>query len=210
MAKRAPVCLLLVLWLGALALGPASDAGAQAYTWEDDRGRRHFTDNPGAVPARYRSQIEERDMPVLPTARGSAAPASDRGEPSEFTREFLDEIFAQLDEQRRGAQQPALTRQQKQRMEGWATTWLVPLIVSSVLSFVLGIGIVIHGFATGHIGWALANLFLYVTQPFYVMLHVFEENVGPRIILLVLVLVPIGVSILATRGLIDIVRLLAT
>ncbi len=211
MATRAPVCLLLVLSLGALALGPASDAGAQAYTWEDERGRRHFTDNPAAVPARYRGQIEERDMSPILRPGGSAAPSGESaGEPSQFTLDFLDALFGQLDEQRRAKQLPALTRAQKQPLEGWATTWLVPLIASSVLSFLLGMGLVIHGFATGHIGWALANFFLYVTQPFYVMIHVFEESVAARVVLLFLVLVPIGVSVLASRGLVDVIRVLVT
>ena len=42
------------------------------------------------------------------------------------------------------------------------------------------------------------------------MIHVFEESVAARVVLLFLVLVPIGVSVLASRGLVDVIRVLVT
>ncbi|MGH2899048.1 MAG: DUF4124 domain-containing protein, partial [Solirubrobacteraceae bacterium] len=58
----------LLLGLGWLA----SDARAQAYKYKDERGHVHFTENLYEVPARYRSQVETRDMPVHVPPAGSA------------------------------------------------------------------------------------------------------------------------------------------
>jgi hypothetical protein len=206
MSIRVPTCLLLVFALGGLALS-ASDAGAQAYTYEDDKGRRHYTDNPAAIPAEYRDQLEERAMDPMPRR---ASPGAQAGEESAVVERFLGEFFKQMNQDRRRRSLPPLSLQQRQQVEGWAHTWLGPLIVGSVLSLVLGIGLVIHGFATGHYGWALANLFLYVTQPFYVMLHVGEDKMAVRVIVLLAVLVPMGISTLATKSLVSVAQALLT
>ena len=86
---------------------------------------------------------------------------------------------------------------------------MLPWLLGTALSLLVSIGLVIHGFATGHPGWALANFFLWVTQPFYVMLHVGENNVGVRVVVLLLVLAPLAIVTFAARSLFGVIQALA-
>jgi clan AA aspartic protease (TIGR02281 family) len=68
-AMRVVVLLCVVLLL------PLSVAVGKIYKWVDQRGTVHFTDNPAAIPASYRDQIETLAEPDLPRPQPQAPDA---------------------------------------------------------------------------------------------------------------------------------------
>lgn len=76
----AEISALLLFW-GFLAFTPllAPHASADIYRWEDESGVIHFTDDPSAIPARYRGKSRE----ILKTPPGAGQPSlSTMGAPS--------------------------------------------------------------------------------------------------------------------------------
>src|SRR5262245_55802100 len=59
------------LCLGLALVVCAGAASAQAYKYRDDRGHVHFTENLHEIPAKYRKQVETREMPHHEPAPGS-------------------------------------------------------------------------------------------------------------------------------------------
>lgn len=217
---RLPTCLSLLLALTLLA--PAGSARAQAYTYRDEHGRWHFTDNAAAVPEEYRDRVEERPMEVL--AAGSRGEAEDASvverildQPltgSEMTgadaiEGALGSLFAQVDRDRRARGLSPLSLQQKRALGEWARGSVLPWIAASVLSLLSTIALVIHGFSTGHPVWAVANLLVYVTQPVYVLLHLARDQALVRGAALLVVLAPWAISAYLMKGLFDVVRAMA-
>ncbi|MEE9279627.1 MAG: hypothetical protein V3V67_05590 [Myxococcota bacterium] len=215
MALRVPACLAAALVLIALCVA-SGRASAQAYSYQDEWGRWHFTDNWDSVPPKYRGQVEERSMEPRPGSAGAAASESDSvvaklladplGAFENVGREgviaaSLEDFYQQLDRDRRAGGLTPLSRQQRQQFEDWVRSSIAPWIIACVLAFLSTIGLVIHGFSTGHPGWAVANLLLYVTQPFYVMLHTARENAVVRVGVLLVVLLPWGISLHVGRNL---------
>ena len=80
---------ILALWLfgGMVAFSPllAPPASADIYRWEDESGVVHFTDDPSAIPAKYRGKA--REIQKTPPAAGKpsvstmGAPSSPPGPP---------------------------------------------------------------------------------------------------------------------------------
>ena len=60
----------------------------------------------------------------------------------------------------------------------------------------IGLGMVVHAFVQGKIGWGLANFFIGVSSPFYLMMHV-EGSAVMRFGLLALYLSPFVVMCMA-------------
>ncbi len=59
----------------------------------------------------------------------------------------------------------------------------------------------IHGLMNSHIGWALAGFFLWIPQPFYVLLHVAEDSVPLRAVVFLLVMAPLAIASFASWSL---------
>ena len=116
------------------------------------------------------------------------------GELGSAMEKILGAVFQQVNQDRRARSLPPLAPQQRQRVEGWLRSSLKPWIASLVLSVIVTIGLMIHGFANGHPIWAVANFLLNVTQPFYVLLHMAQENVALRMLVLLVALIPWGIS----------------
>ncbi len=198
MTFRVPVFLLLTISL----LLPPSGAHAQAYSYRDDRGRVHYTDNPASVPARFRGRVEERIMRPIPgLAPSTEAEAANDGIASEFKTEFLREFFAQVNADRKNRGIAPLSLQQRQSFESWIDTWMTPLIAAYALSLLMTLSLLIHGLMNSHIGWALAGFFLWIPQPFYVLLHVAEDSVPLRVFVFLLVMAPLAIGGFATWSL---------
>ena len=70
--------------------------------------------------------------------------------------------------------------------------WWIPALITIVANFAISLGLVIHAFRSGHVGWGLANFFLGFTTPIYLMVHV-EQSVPTRLGLLALMLSPLVV-----------------
>ena len=221
MALRVPACLAAALVLIALC-GVSERASAQAYTYQDEWGRWHFTDNWDSVPPKYREQVEERPMEPRPGSAGAAASesvvakllADPLGALESDGRKgvivaALEDFYQQVNRDRRAGGLAPLSSQQRQQFDDWVRSSIAPWIVASVLSLLSTIGLVIHGFSTGRPGWAVANLLLYVTQPFYVMLHTARENAVVRVGVLLLVLLPWGISIHVGRNLFNVIKAMA-
>jgi Domain of unknown function (DUF4124) len=164
--------------------GLASNALAQAYKYKDDRGNIHFTENLHEIPARYRSQVETREMPAHVPEPGSAEAAAAPPEEGSVAASFQQAI-----QEERGQ---SLTPDQQKSLNEWIERWWIPALITIVLNFAISLGLVIHAFNNSHIGWGLANFFLGFTTPIYLMVHV-EQSVAVRLSLLGLMLSPLVV-----------------
>jgi hypothetical protein len=182
MARSTSLRVVLALSLGLTLAGLASSALAQAYKYKDDRGNIHFTENLHEIPARYRSQVETREMPAHAPAPGTAEAAPE--EEGSITASFQQAI-----QEERGQ---SFTPEQQAAFSGWVKRWTIPAVITVLLNFGISLGLVIHAFNSGHVGWGLANFFLGVTTPIYLMVHV-EQSVATRLGLLALMLSPLVV-----------------
>jgi hypothetical protein len=61
-----------VLVIIAVILLVSAGRAGEVYKWVDERGVVHFTDNPSAVPAKYKKYMDRRD---LPEPRGASLPS---------------------------------------------------------------------------------------------------------------------------------------
>src|SRR5262245_5402901 len=175
------------VWLVALACGlglVAPDARAQAYKYKDAQGHVHFTENIYEVPERYRSQVETRDMPTL------ADPMADAKKAEEGT------VAASFEDGLRQGLGRNLTVKQDEAVHAWAKKWAIPFIATFALNMLIGLGMVVHAFVQGKVGWGLANFFIGVSSPFYLMMHV-EGSQVMRFGLLALYLSPFVVMFMA-------------
>jgi hypothetical protein len=184
LARRTAVTLLaLALVSGAVAL-LAGSARAQAYKYKDSAGHVHFTEDYYEVPERYRNQIETREMPVQvdPNAAKDQPPVPGAGAAA---ASFEDGV--------RHGMGGHLTIKQQDALHAWMKKWMWPWIGAMVVNVIIALSMVIHAFVQGKIGWGLANFFLGVTSPFYLMMHL-EQSVVVRIALLLLYLAPMIVG----------------
>lgn len=51
----------LVILTACLLLAGSASAGAETFTWTDERGVIHFTDSPESIPAKYRNRVDTRE-----------------------------------------------------------------------------------------------------------------------------------------------------
>jgi len=181
----------LLLSLGWLA----SSAAAQAYKYKDDRGHVHFTENLYDVPAKFRSEVETRDMPVHVAPPGSAEAASAPPEEGSVAASFQQGL-------QEGMGGDTLTPKQQETMNGWMKRWTIPALVSLAVNVLVSLGLVIHAFSQGSVGWGLANFFLGVTTPVYLMMKV-EQGLVTRLGLLTLMFSPVIVAGVAVAQLVS-------
>ena len=220
MALRVSSCLLMVF--STIAFGLLADrADGQAYSYKDERGRWHFTDNPAAVPPEYRDEVQERPMNAPPSGSAgeddgfagrflsSSVVTPVEGELGSAVKKALGAFLQRVNQDRRARSLPPLAPRQRQRVEGWLRSSLKPWIASLVLSVIVTIGLMIHGFANGHPIWAIANFLLTVTQPFYVLLHIARESIALRMLVLLVALIPWGISFYIFWGLFEVIREIA-
>jgi hypothetical protein len=83
----------------------------------------------------------------------------------------------------------SLTPQQQETLNTWMKRWAIPFFGTIALNVLISLGLIVHAFTQGHVGWGLANFFLGVTTPVYLMMHV-EKSMGLRLGLLALYLSP--------------------
>ena len=99
--KRPWETAILALWLfgGMLAFSPllAPPASADIYRWEDESGVIHFTDDPSAIPAKYRGKSREilktppeAGQPSLSTMGAPSSPPGPSFSPRPSNEETLD------------------------------------------------------------------------------------------------------------------------
>ncbi len=189
------LCALSVAIVAGWVAGAAFAQGGQAYKYKDDRGRVHFTDNIYEIPPKYRAKAETRDMPVHVPEPGSREAAQAPPPEGSVAASFQDGL-----QQSMGTD--SLTPQQQEALNAWMKRWVVPFIVTCALNFLIALGLVVHAFTQGHVGWGLANFFLGVTAPVYLMIHV-EQSMAARLGLLLLYLSPgvvAGVAVVQLAG----------
>ncbi|HXZ85190.1 MAG TPA: DUF4124 domain-containing protein [Myxococcota bacterium] len=178
----------LVLALG-VALA-ARAARAQAYKYKDDQGHVHFTQDLYEIPEKYRAHLETREMPTH-VDPNEAAKANSKD--AAVAASFEDGLRHGLGRD--------LTIKQQDAVHAWIARWMWPAIASLLLNTIIALGMAIHAFVSGKIGWGLANLFIGVSSPFYLMLHL-EQPVAVRGGLLLLYLAPFVVLSLAMSELV--------
>jgi hypothetical protein len=182
--KRRTLTLSVLTVALALACGlVAANARAQAYKYKDAQGHIHFTENIYEVPERYRAQVETREMPVVVDPNAPAAP-------KEGT------VAASFEDGLRQGIGRNLTVKQDEAVHAWAAKWAIPFIATFALNLLISLGMVVHAFVQGKIGWGLANFFIGVSSPFYLMIHV-EGSAAMRFGLLGLYLSPMVVTFMA-------------
>lgn len=189
------LCALAVIVVAGWIAGAAFAQGGQAYKYKDDRGRVHFTDNIYDIPAKYRAQVETRDMPVHNPAPGSAEAAQAPPPEGSVAASFQEGL-------QQGMGTDSLSPKQQEALNGWMKRWTIPFIVTVVLNVLIALGLVVHAFTQGHVGWGLANFFLGVTTPVYLMMHL-EQSMMTRLGLLLLYLSPgiiAGVAVFQLAG----------
>jgi hypothetical protein len=182
MARSTSLRVIFALSLTVYLAGLAATALAQAYKYKDDRGNIHFTENLYEIPAKYRSQVETREMPVHVAEPGSAEAAAAAPEEGSVAASFQQAI-----QEKRGQ---SLSPKQQAALNDWMARWWIPALITVLLNFAVSLGLIIHAFKSGHVGWGLANFFLGFTTPIYLMVHV-EQSVGARLGLLALMLSPV-------------------
>jgi hypothetical protein len=182
---------LLLLALFSLALVGASEVRAQAYKYVDESGRVHFTDSLAAVPAQYRSQIELRDLPVRPGS-GSAT-ASSEGEPEGgFLATFWQSFDAGI------AGHPP---EQQEALRAWARSYLLPILVTGILSGLIGIAMTIHALTQARFLWAFGNFFIGLPVGIYVLAKLENQPVLVRLFLFGVWLAPVVIWIMGLQRL---------
>ncbi len=174
----------LLAFFAVLALTLPSAARAEFYRWTDGVGEQHYTNDKGAIPAEYLASAET--VETKPLQAEQAAPSSS-GEPAspaapetptegpDWAHEAAQGINKELE---RAGKEP-LTEKEVSEMEGLAERWGMGILASLAVSLLTWLGLVIHAFATGRIGWGLANLILGITAPIYAILHVGGKRDDP-------------------------------
>jgi len=176
------LCALSVAVVAGWIASAAFAQGGPAYKYKDDRGRVHFTDNIYDIPAKYRAQVETRDMPVHEPEPGS--PEAAQAPPPEGS---IEASFQQGLQQGMGTS--SLTPKQQEALNAWMKRWMVPFFATVALNILIALGLVVHAFMQGHVGWGLANFFLGVSAPIYLMIKV-EQSLVTRLGLLLLYFSP--------------------
>jgi hypothetical protein len=178
---KARVCRIAVVVALAVGLSlVASKAHAQAYKYKDENGHVHFTENYYEVPEKYRKKIETREMPAVVDKN---APGGTPAAASEVA--FEDHV--------RSVSGKDLTVQQQDKLAKWWKTWGMTWMIAGGIAFALQLaihlGLVVHALTNSHVGWGLANLFVGVTTPIYLMVHV-EQSMPVRLGMLALYFAP--------------------
>jgi hypothetical protein len=155
----------------------------------------HFTDNLYDIPERYRAQVETREMPAVKPQPGSSeerqAPPPEGSMAASFQQGLQE-----------GMGTDSLTPQQQEALNAWMARWAIPFFGTLALNVLVWLGLIVHAFTQGHVGWGLGNFFLGVTTPVYLMMHV-EQSMASRLGLLALYLSPffvMGAAIVSLAG----------
>jgi hypothetical protein len=189
------LCALSIAVVAGWIAGSAAAQGGQAYKYKDDRGRVHFTDNVYDIPAKYRAQVETRDMPTIKPPPGSAEEKQAPPPEGSIAASFQDGL-------QQGMGTGSLDPKQQEAVNAWMKRWAIPFFASVAINMLIALGLVVHAFMNSHVGWGLANFFLGVTAPVYLMMHV-EQGIGTRLALLLLYLSPfavMGVAVFQLAG----------
>jgi uncharacterized protein DUF4124 len=182
---------LLVLALFCALAFVAAEGRAQAYKYKDANGHVHFTENIYEIPEKYRSQVETRDMPA-------------HVDPNEAAKQGSNDAVVETsveDTLRHGLGRD-LTIKQQDMLHAWFEKWKWIALASLVVNTLIALAMVVHAFVSGHIGWGLANFFIGVSSPVYLMLHL-EQPIAVRGGLLLLYLAPFVVLGMAMSELVS-------
>ena len=159
MTARAGRCVLLAL---CALLGAASAAQAQTYRWQDEQGRIHFTDDPSDIPARFRRQVEQLELPeptYTPQARSTSA-ATAPGPDRQMVQAFAEGL------RQRWPELPAAKRQQ---LAATLLDWLLPVLVAVAVHTVASLAMFGHAVANRRVLWAAGNLLVIFVPPIYAL-----------------------------------------
>src|SRR5688572_22536178 len=149
MTNRMPsrlFCALSVAVVAGWIAGSAAAQGGQAYKYKDDRGRVHFTDNVYDIPAKYRAQVETRDMPAQKPQPGSAEEKQAPPPEGSIAASFQDGL-------QQGMGTGALDAKQQEALNAWMGRWAIPFFGALALNVLIALGLIVHAFTQGHVGW---------------------------------------------------------
>ena len=188
-ALTKPVSLCAALVLGLAFWSPPQPASAEMYSYRDEQGKMHFTDQPHSIPKRYRHQAQQRAADgsveeVGSSLLGAAARTDAVG------NQMTGALIRATNKMRSNKNLYPLAYSQRHELRQFTNQRLTALLVSGLVLTLAAIAFGIHGFLTAHPGWAIANLILIVTVPIYVAFHVANNKGVLKLIALAAVLVP--------------------
>jgi hypothetical protein len=149
------------LFLALCMLGLAATAHAQAYKWQDEEGRLHFTDDPSDIPARFRKQVQQLDLPeptYTPQAQG--APQAS-GADGEFARGVAEGLRVSM---------PDLPASKRQALAAAIVDRLPLVVVALLLHFAATLAMFGHAVANKRILWAAGNFLVSFCPPLYALI----------------------------------------
>ena len=153
----------LPLALGVLLLcGGAATLHAQAYRWQDENGQIHLSDDPSAVPARFRKQVQELELPApaerAPGSASGAAPDAANGTTAQVA-EALGQLW------------PDVPVAKRQALAQVVLDRLLLVLIAAVLHTVATLAMFGHSLGTGRRLWAAGNLLVPFIPPLYALLE---------------------------------------
>jgi len=184
-----PVSLCAALVLGLAIWSPPQPASAEMYSYRDEQGKMHFTDQPHSIPKRYRSQTQERAEDGSVKEVGSSL-LDAAGRTDAVGNQMTGALIKTINKLRSNKNLYPLGPSQRYELRQFTNERLTLLLVSGLVLTLAAIGFGIHGFMTAHPGWAIANLMLVVTVPIYVAFHVANNKGVLKLFTLAAVLVP--------------------
>ena len=152
--------LVLALWV---LLAGASGAHAQTYRWQDEQGRIHFTDDPSDVPPRFRTQVEQLELPGPTHAPGQAAAPQPAPSAS-------DGWMAQAVDDAVRLQFPKLPTGKRQQVASAILDYLLPVLVGLAVHTLATLAMFGHAIANRRPLWAAGNLLVFFVPPLYALL----------------------------------------
>ncbi len=184
-----PISLFAALVLGLSLWSPPQPASAEMYSYVDDKGKVHFTDALHSIPKRYRSRVQKEGLDE--SAQVDGAGLLGVASQSEAVSNQMTGLLIQgLNRIRKEKNLHPLIPTQRRELQQFTNDRLIGLLVSSVVLTLFAIGLGIHGFLTGRPGWAMANLVLILPVPFYVALHLANNQGLLKLIAFAATLVP--------------------
>jgi hypothetical protein len=152
-------------------------ASAEAYSYVDKDGQPHFVDSPHLVPEEYRDKTTDLN-------------AAAENESGEFAATLKSQRLAatkilveNINNMRRSQGRRGLSHQQKRELGGVLRKSIPILLICHAVLLIVWLVVLIHGFAQGHPGWAIANLVLFgLPAPIYCVLHIGNEKKPVKVV----------------------------
>ncbi len=172
-ARAAPaICRLAILAALGLLLAGATTARAQSYTWTDENGRVHMTDDEHSIPEKHRAKAQKRANLSVQVITPPAAPDQAEKEGSlllQVTLRLLERWFPQMAKEKRRTIAEVIV----------SKLWMV------ALAFPAWLAAVVVAMADAVVArrpwWAVGHLLVGVTVPIYALTNRLNARLAAKL-----------------------------